>query len=98
MSGKIDNPHEDGAKPTPKALRQARHYFRNVRHLDEIDIYRVLDLFHCNHPALQDAVKKILVPGLHGTKNSSKDIEEAILSLHRWQEMQTEDVREERTL
>lgn len=69
------------------------HYHKDVRHLETIDVYRVLALFNVTDPCIQHAVKKLLVAGGRGAgKDINKDIQEAIDSLHRWQEMQTEDV------
>lgn len=71
------------------------HYFKYVGNLESIDIYRVLDLFEVTHPCLQHAAKKILVAGNRGHKDIQKDIQEAIDSLGRWQEMQMEDNKKE---
>ena len=67
------------------------HYFKPVGHLETIDVYRVLDLFHVADPCLQHAVKKLLVAGGRGHKDAEKDVAEAIDALERWQEMRAED-------
>lgn len=68
------------------------HYHKDVRHLETIDVYRVLALFNVADPCIQHAVKKLLVAGGRGAgKDVSKDIQEAIDSLQRWQEMGAED-------
>lgn len=68
------------------------HYHKSVAHLDSIDVYRVLALFNVTDPCLQHAVKKLLVAGGRGAgKDAAKDVQEAIDSLTRWQEMRTED-------
>lgn len=67
------------------------HYFKDVRHLDHIDVYRVLDLFAVTDPCLQHAAKKILCAGQRGAKDVGKDIQEAIDTLTRWQVMQHEN-------
>lgn len=68
------------------------HYKKDVRHLDMIDVYRVLALFNVTDPCIQHAVKKLLVAGGRGAgKSIDKDIQEAIDSLARWQEMRQED-------
>lgn len=69
------------------------HYYKSVKHLETIDVYRVLNLFEVNHPSIQHAVKKLLVAGGRGAKNTRKDVEEAIVSLNRWLEMDEEDVK-----
>lgn len=67
------------------------HYFKNVSNIEFIDVYRVLDLFAVEHPCIQHAVKKLLCAGQRGSKNRDKDIQEAIDSLQRFQEMRIED-------
>lgn len=70
------------------------HYFKNVSHLQTVDVYRVLSLFNVTDPCLQHAIKKLLCAGGRGAKDDAKDVAEAIDSLNRWQAMQFEDVRE----
>lgn len=71
------------------------HYFKDVSHLQEIDVYRVLDLFKVTDPCIQHAVKKLLVAGGRGAgKDISRDIKEAIDSLNRWHEMRREDAEQ----
>lgn len=67
------------------------HYFKDVGHLDSIDVYRVIDLWAVEHPAITHAIKKLLAAGQRGAKDEGKDIQEAIDSLQRWQEMRAED-------
>jgi len=52
-------------------------YYRDVRHLDEIDVYAVHDTFRIDDPSgcLQHASKKIL---LSGTRNGGKSLEQDI--------------------
>lgn len=45
------------------------------------DVYRVLRAFGVVCPAVQHAVKKLLMPGQRGTKNELQDLEEALLSV-----------------
>lgn len=73
--------------------RPFSHYFRDVRQLDGIDVYRVLKLFEVTDPALQHAIKKLLVPGVRGAKDRRKDLEEAVVSIQRALEMMDEDAR-----
>lgn len=68
------------------------HYFKDVKLLKSIDVYRVLDLWSVTDPCLQHAIKKLLVSGNRGYKDQEKDIQEAINTLQRWQEMQDEVV------
>ena len=71
------------------------HYYKNVRHLSDIDAYRVLERFGVTDPAIQHAVKKLLVAGGRGAgKDQDQDVQEAIDSLQRFQEMRIEDANE----
>ena len=67
------------------------HYFKDVSSLKHIDVYRVLVLFGVTNPCIQHAVKKLLCAGNRGVKDELKDVQEAIASLLRYLEMQTED-------
>jgi len=67
------------------------HYHKNVKHLETIDVYRVLQLFGVTDPCIQHAVKKLLCAGQRGVKPVAKDVQEAIDSLARWQDMLAED-------
>lgn len=67
------------------------HYFKNVSHLEYIDVYRVLELFNVTDPCLSHAVKKLLVAGGRGHKDISRDVQDVIDSCVRWQEMQREN-------
>lgn len=69
------------------------HYFKDVTHLKTIDVYRVLDLFGVSNPCVQHAVKKLLCSGQRGVKDTRQDVQEAITSLVRYLEMQTEDAK-----
>ena len=67
------------------------HYFKDVAHLKNVDVYRVLTLFKVNDPCLQHAIKKLLCAGDRGDKSMIKDITEARDSLNRHLEMLNED-------
>ena len=54
------------------------HYKKDVRHLDYIDVYRIIDLYELHDPCFQHALKKILVPGARGHKDLTKDINDII--------------------
>lgn len=74
--------------------RKHSHYFKDVRHLSEIDVYRVCQLFGVDDPsgAIQHAIKKLLLPGQRGAgKDKRKDIKEAVDSLNRLIELLNED-------
>ena len=70
------------------------HYHKNVAHLKYVDVYRVLILFGVTDPCLQHAIKKLLCAGNRGAKDKTQDVQEAISSLLRYLEMQTENENE----
>jgi len=47
------------------------------------DVYRVLKAFGVVCPAVQHAVKKLLMPGQRGAKSEVQDLEEALVSVSR---------------
>ena len=67
------------------------HYFKDVAHLETVDVYRVLSLFKVTEPCIQHAIKKLLCAGDRGDKSDIKDITEARDSLNRHLEMLNED-------
>ena len=67
------------------------HYFKSTVHLDAVDVYRVLELFNVTNPCLQHAVKKLLCAGGRGAKDMEQDVQEAMDTLERWQDMCRED-------
>ncbi len=71
--------------------RKHAHYHKPVGHLESVDIYRVLSMYGVTDPCLQHAAKKVLCAGGRGAKDQAKDVQEAIDTLQRWQEMQVED-------
>lgn len=73
------------------AERKHSHYFKDCP-FEQIDVYRVLDLFNVADPCIQHAVKKLLVAGGRGAgKDISRDVQEAIDTLNRWVEMRGEE-------
>lgn len=76
--------------------RKHKHYFKDCP-FEQVDVYRVLQLFQVTDPCLQHAVKKILLAGSRGAKadagwTADKDVQEAIDSLLRYQEMRAEEI------
>ena len=57
------------------------------------DVYDVLEAFGVTCPAIQHAVKKLLMPGQRGAKSKTHDLKEASASILRAIEMQ--DKRED---
>lgn len=77
---------------TPRRNMKHSHYFKDVSYLQTVDVYRILQLFNVTDPCVQHAVKKLLVAGGRGAgKDITKDIQEAIDSLKRWQDMRAEE-------
>ena len=70
-------------------VKKHNHYFKQCP-FDKIDVYRVTEIFEVNHPCLQHALKKVLCTGGRGYKSIDVDIQDAIDSLLRWQEMKEE--------
>ena len=66
-------------------------YIVDISKYNKLDIYRILSLYDVTDPCLQHAIKKLLCAGKRGVKNQTQDINEAILSLKRFVEMQGED-------
>ena len=66
-------------------------YIVDISKYNKLDIYRILKLYEVSDPCLQHAIKKLLGAGKRGVKNQIQDINEAILSLKRFVEMQGED-------
>ena len=66
-------------------------YIVDISKYNKLDIYRILKLYEVSDPCLQHAIKKLLCAGKRGVKNQTQDINEAILSLKRFVEMQGED-------
>ena len=67
------------------------HYHKDVRHLLTIDVYRTIQLFGVEHPAIQHAVKKLLCAGRRGAKDYERDLREAVDSINRALQMIAED-------
>jgi len=72
--------HIPGAGKKPSMAELYPDYYRDVRHLDEMDVYAVHDTFRVDDPSgcLQHASKKILLSGTrNGGKSLAQDIKEA---------------------
>ena len=75
--------------------RKHSHYFKDVRHLDYIDVYQVCKLFPVDDDsgAITHSIKKLLVAGGRGAgKDMIKDITEARDTLNRY--LQIEGIEE----
>lgn len=80
----VDKAEDDTRKNFP-------HYHKNIEHLTYLDVYRILSLFNVTNPAIQHAIKKLLVPGRRGAKDLERDLREAIVSINRALQMIAED-------
>ena len=72
------------------------HYFKDVSHLTEVDVYRVCQLFGVNDAsgAKHHAIKKLLVSGNRGAKDNLQDVIEARNTLNRLITLMEEDANE----
>ncbi len=71
--------------------RKYPHYFHACPY-DEIDVYRMLELFEVDDQAIGHAIKKLLKAGKRGAKDFRKDVTEAMDTLARRIEMLDEDI------
>lgn len=86
-------PAPRGMVSQPVNVGKHSHYFKPVAHLQEIDVYRICDLYCDDRSgATQHAIKKLLLPGERGAgKSREKDYQEAIDTLQRKLAMLRED-------
>jgi hypothetical protein len=79
--------------PENKALLEAYpQYYKDVSHLEVIDVYRILELYGVTDPTAQHSLKKLLLSGQRtGGKTAEKDLKEARDTLSRGLEMRKED-------
>lgn len=66
-------------------------YKRKVPTL-EIDVYDILKAFNVVNPATQHAVKKLLCAGDRGYKDKVQDLKEALASINRAIELESDNV------
>lgn len=71
-------------------------YQREIKPGVFVDVYDVLTAFNVTCPALAHGVKKCLVPGQRGIKDSVQDKNEAIASIKRSIEMEQEGYTNEK--
>ena len=72
--------------------RKHNHYFKDVSFLNEMDIYALCKVFGVKDSsgAKHHAIKKILCSGARGAKDEMQDIQEAIDTLTRLVELESE--------
>lgn len=88
-----NTPEYDQLEKELKLVEKYPHYYKDIRHLNIIDIYRFFDLFEVTDPCIQHSTKKLAVGGKRGAKDYEKDIKEAMDTLKRWEYMQEENKR-----
>jgi len=84
----LPTPNEPKA---PTLADKYPHYYKLCPYT-HIDVYRVLELFNVTDPCIAHAIKKMLVAGGRGGKDTKKDVQEAIVCLDRWLDMRREEV------
>ena len=78
--------------------RKYNHYFRPIPPgVTAIDLYRFAEMFEVTDSSLFHALKKIVAAGKRGSKTVEQDVQEAIDSLQRWQEMRREETPAQKT-
>ena len=71
--------------------KQNNKYKRKVPTL-EIDVYDILKAFNVINPATQHAIKKLLCAGDRGYKDKVQDLKEALASISRAIELESDNV------
>lgn len=80
------------ATPQPENAVTYPHYFKRLPPgATHIDVYRVLELYEVTSQPISHAIKKLLCAGKRGAKDPERDVQEAIDSLKRWQQMRQEE-------
>lgn len=72
-------------------LEKYPHYYKDVRHLAVLDVYRIIDLWGMTNGCQQHSLKKVMLPGQRKKNDLRKDVREARDTLNRWLEMLDED-------
>lgn len=72
--------------------RKHSHYYRECPY-ENIDVYRIIDIFEITCPAAQHILKKVIATGKRGHKDLKRDWEDIVDSAKRKVEMLEEDAR-----
>lgn len=72
--------------------RKHSHYYRECPY-ENIDVYRIIDIFEITCPAAQHILKKVIATGKRGHKDLQRDWEDIVDSAKRKIEMLEEDAR-----
>ena len=68
------------------------HYFKDCPY-EQVDVYRIIEIFGVTDPCFQHALKKLLCTGDRGHKDTEQDVQDVIDSLERWKQMREEDAK-----
>lgn len=79
-------PSDEEAKLIANKLK----YHREIKKGVMVDVYDVLSAFEVVNPAMQHALKKMLAPGKRGAKDAIQDMKEAIQSIERAIELESD--------
>lgn len=85
----------DEALAKSKMAEKHPHYYANVKNLEFIDVYDVIELFGVKNACLQHVLKKIMVIGNRGHKNHDTDLQDIYDTLDRYKIMRGELHNEE---
>lgn len=91
--GAVEDADDEQLEKGLSLVEKYPHYYKDIRHLNILDIYRFFDLFEVTDPCIQHSLKKMAVGGKRGSKDYEKDIKEAMDTLSRWEYMQEENKR-----
>jgi len=78
-------------KPCEFLMTERGKYHKQIRS-ESIDVYDVLVAFDVKCPAIQHAIKKLLMPGQRGEKTCFQDLGEAKASIDRAIELEAEQL------
>ena len=69
-------------------MTKINKYLKQIRS-ERVDVYDILNAFNVTCPAIQHAIKKLLMPGNRGHKTKRQDLEEALDSINRAIDLET---------
>lgn len=81
--------HKPLSQTYQPVIDHGKHYRYSYKGI-KIDPYRIFRLYKITDPAQQHAIKKLLRAG-QSVKSLEQDIDEVIMTLERWKEMNQED-------
>jgi len=69
-------------------------YLKEIKPGVDVDVYDILLAFGVSCPATQHAIKKLLMPGQRGSKDTLLDLKEARSSIDRAMELEARSAKE----